>query len=145
MLLLFAKEGDKVRPDALHRQGDDEFRAEALHPGVPLELRHEEGWWQVRVAKQAHADDCVRALRLPRCAVCVARQVNYVSRRVGTDSVLVKSTHWGSEHLTELSQLRPGWRWSPSSNEWVKGMPGGRDRAGPGHGRGRGRGGVGAR
>ena len=85
---------------------------EKLSPGTPLELKHEDGWWQV----------------------------TYVSSRVGTSEVLVKSTHWGdTQHLVEKGDLRPGWKWTASSDSWtIKGPPVG---GGGGGGRGGGRGG----
>ena len=89
--------------------------SDKLSPGTPLELNHEDGWWQV----------------------------SYVSKLVGTEQVLVKSTHWGSQHLVQLSSLRPGWRWSPISTEWtIKGAAGGGGGARGGGGGGGGNGGA---
>lgn len=96
---------------------------EKLTVGMPLELRHDDGWWQV----------------------------TYVSTKVGSSQLLVKSAHWGSQHLVEQADLRPGWRWSALSNDWmIKGAApagGGASRGGgrgkdhsKGRGRGRGRG-----
>ena len=38
-----------------------------------------------------------------------------------------RTRHWGgSMHLVRLADLRPGWRWSALSNEWmIKGAPSG--------------------
>ena len=87
---------DTVKGDALRPKppATPQDWAEKLSPGTPMELSHEDGWWQV----------------------------TYVSRLVGTDSILVKSMFWGSQHLVQLSSLRPGWRWSPGLDEWsIKG------------------------
>ena len=86
---------------------------EKLTPGMPLELNHEDGWWHV----------------------------TYVSTKVGTSQILVKSSHWGSQHLVDKAKLRPGWRWSALSNDWIiKGAAsggGGGGRSGGGGGRGK--------
>ena len=70
-----------------------------LMPGQPMELNHEDGWWQV----------------------------TFQSRLVGTDQILVKSSHWGASYLVQLANLRPGWKWSAANagaaNEWTAKPP----------------------
>ena len=77
-------------------------------------MKHDGGWWQVDF--QAHSGE----------------------------TLLVASKTWGSQHLVEMDNLRPGWEWCPLAQKWTtRGPPKGGDSSsagGKGRGRGRGRG-----
>ena len=70
-----------------------------MDAGTPLELKHEDGWWQVA----------------------------YVATRVGTDEVLVQSSHWGgSRHLVittgqplNVRDVRGGHAIAPPPRVWT--------------------------
>jgi hypothetical protein len=100
--------------------------SDKLSPGAPLELSHEDGWWTVSF---------------------VARQVGGGGGGGGgSEKLLVKASHWGqSLHLVPLASLRPGWKWTASTNEWaVKTASGGGSKAAGGGASASGGGGGGA-
>ena len=101
--------------------------ASRLVAGAPLELSHDDGWWQVSfLGMEAGGDGGDGA----------------------TAQFKVQSVQWGKEHLVDGAVLRPGWEFRPATQTWGQrgeggGAAGGGSRGGGGgrsRGRGRGRG-----
>lgn len=95
--------------------------------GLPLELKHDGGWWQAGGARLASARSQPLSRGCPALSVPTrGPQVEFVSVADGGDAetatqLLVRGAGelWGgAEILADVSSLRPGWHFNAASQSW---------------------------